>query len=574
MFVRAVPALLFALALAPIPAFAGFDEDGLLYVSPAGAANNATGMALALQPDGGFYVAGTSSLRDTLDAPTFELRRFDADGNEDAGFGVSQQHEGTMNLSPRSLLVQPDGAVISAITLTNPGSPTDGYTRIRRHASDGGPAPGFDEFSFDPSLQADRLDVLALQADGRILATGYRRDMTNSVYVGVVARLLPNGHLDVDFGTDGYVTIADLSSEIFFQTSYDFITPTSVNLLADGRIVVIGTAAAPFAQRSEIFFVRLLPDGSRDPSFNGGDPKLYAHRDGNNVGFINGAGAADVSPEGVMLVGGRSTAGGDGRACLLQFDIDGALMAEECDSFGASDSLSDVQLLPNGGAVGVGSFYDGSFTSAALMAVFDGGLQFSGAFSGRFTSADHAHMLFAVAFDPHRNRLISLGSGVTEQGGLYSNRWALASDTLAADLDATPDPIVPAPALEVQPGADASATYTLTGLDRFVRMPARVSGGRLSVNGVAIEAAADTLPALGFYTAFEDPAALDAVVSHGAPLALDASTQTVVEAGGVVRSNNLALTIGPVERFTFASVTRAKPATVVVFSDDFETVSP
>lgn len=564
--------LLLAL-LAPSLAGAAFDDDGILYISPAGSANNALGRAIALRSDGAFHVAGISYERGVSGEPTLELRRFDADGNEDAGFRVSQQHLGTMNLSTRALLVQPDNAVVVAITLTNPATPTDSYTRIQRLRSDGSADPSFGTFSFDASSGADALDVLALQADGKILAAGYKPRTGGGGYAGVVARLMPDGSLDSDFGTDGYVHIDDLVSTNF-GLAYTFVALSSINLLVDGRIQVTGTAEDSIGTYSEMLFMRLLPDGSRDPAFNGGEPRLYAHRSGNNIGFTSDAYGADVSPEGVLLVGASTTAGGSNRACLLQFDSNADLVAEACDDFGSGNRLTDVQLLPNGGAVGVGAYFDGGFDEAAMMAVYDTGLQFSGAFSGRFTSADRGHSLSAVAYDPHHRRLLSLGSGITMQDGLYSNRWAVASDGLAVALDATPDPVDLGPPVEVHPGEDAHAVAVLAGIDPYVRMPVRMSNGRLAVNGVGLVADATSPQALGFFTAFDQPATFEAQVSHPTPLLPDEVTETTLALGGVVRSNNLALTVGPVQRATFVSVTRTEPRPTSVFADDFEPSAP
>lgn len=572
MVIRAGIVLLLLVALTSA-AHATFDEDGVMYVSPAGQANNAIGRSLALRADGKFHAAGISYVRGVSDEPTLEIRRFDADGHQDAAFSVSQLHLGSMSLSPRSLLVQRDDAVIVATTLANQASPSDSYTRIQRFLDDGGTDSSFSSFTFDPSMGADSLNVLAMQVDGKVLAAGYMPRINGGGYVGVVARLLPGGSLDHAFGDEGYVRIGDLVSSNFGLTYSDFF-PASLNLLADGRIMLTGTVSDGFGAYSEMLFTRLLPDGSFDPDFNGGEPKLYAHRLGSNIGFINSANAADVSPEGVILVGGRTTAGGTGRACLLQFDPNGMLVAEACAGYGSHARLTDVQLLPNGGAVGVGSYLDGSLEENALMAIYDAGLQFSGQYSGRFTSADRAHNLAAMAFDPYQNRMISLGTGITMLSGQYSNRWAFASDALAADLDATPDPVTLGSPLEVHPGDQASAVFQLSGLDPFVRMPVRVSGGHLSSGGHEVAAGFTPPAALGFFTSSQHPALLNMTVSHMAPMALDETTVTTMEFGGVVRSNNLTLTVGPTETVLFSSVTRENPSSGELFADGFEDAPP
>lgn len=126
----------------------------------------------------------------------------------------------------------------------------------------------------------------------------------------------------------------------------------------------------------------------------------------------------------------------------------------------------------------------------------------------------------------------------------------------------------------MRPGDEASATFLLSGLDAFVRMPVRVSGGRLTFNGIAIEAGAHPPAALGFFTSSQQPAMFDMEVSHLAPLTLDETTVTALEFGGVVRSSNLALTVGPTVSATFSSVTRDNPMPNGMFSDGFEAPVP
>lgn len=549
----------------------GFDGDGVLYVSPTGDANNAFGAALALRPEGGFYVAGVAHARGVADAPSLQLRRFDGDGVEDRGFAVALQHAGTMSVSHRGLLVQPDGAVLLAATLSNASSPLDTYTRVLRYSDAGVSDPGFSPFTFDASLGADRLDVLALQLDGRILAAGSVPDASGTGYDAVVARLRADGSLDTAFGDDGFVRVGPAASDTFAGVTYTWLGFTSIALLGDGRILLTGVADTTTGTRTELLFVRLLPDGSRDPSFNGGEPQVYAHRSGNVAGVRTTGGVADVSPDGVFLVGASDTSTGSHRACLLQFDVDGVLSGDACASLGDYDSIADVQLLPNGGGVGVGSFYSGG-TTAAVVAIHDAGVQFDGEFVWRFPAADESHDLRAVAFDPVRQRLLSLGTGITQLDGLYSNRWVIASDGLAAALDTEPDPVDGGPMLDAAPGALAGIDRAVVGFDRFVRLPIRVSNGRVDVNGVRTESTDALQPALGFHTDFNDPAAFVMRVEHDAADMPGALRHTRVQVGGVVRSNNLALTVGPRSDVVLSS--RAVEGATVgpVFGDGFESL--
>lgn len=557
------------LALACCGPAAAFDEDGVVYVSPAGSANNALGSTLALQPDGSFVVTGVSFVRGVADEPTLQLRRFDPDGAQDPAFAVSLQHAGTMSIARRGLLVEADGGVIVATTLTNPASPLDSYSRVLRFLPDGQPDPAFPAFEFDATSGADRLDVLAMQLDGRLLVAGSTPDAAGTGYDAIVSRRHPEGTLDTDFGTDGYVRVGPIDSSTFASTTYTWLSFTSIGLLADGRILLTGSAETSTGAGVELLFVRLLPDGAADPDFNGGEPIVYAHRNGNTVGARTTGGVSDVSPEGVFLVGASDTSTGSHRACLLQFDVDGSRMAEACRSLGDYDSISDVQLLPNGGAVGVGSFYDGG-TTAGLLAIYDGGLAFGGDMSSRFRWASHGHSLAATTFDPTRQRLLSLGTGITQEAGLYSNRWVMASDTLAAAFDSAPDAIDAGPELKVPPAAVAGIDREIEGFDRFVRLPVRVGNGRVHIDGLTIASSADAHAALGFVTSFDDPARLALRIEHDAATTPGDITQTSVRIGGVVRSNNPSLTLGPVIEVLVTSRATEGGSTIRIFGNGFE----
>lgn len=570
---RLIPAFALATAMAVPAALAqGFDAEGVRHIAPGIATNNAQATALALQPDGGFVVGGVGVDRDNADNKTLHLRRFQSDGSDAGGFSISLQHSGELNLGPRSLLVQPDGAVIAAYSLANASSPTDSYSRVVRYSANGSDDPTFINFRFDNTLKVDQLSVLALQADGKILAAGstsapitYPDGSTAEGQTAIVARLNADGTLDSSFNNDGYVRIpAPLASPNFFQRSYPVAAISSVNLLPDGRIFLAGTASSDFTTDSELLFLRLNADGSRDPDFNNGQPKLWAVRTGltsGSIGAVNTAGAADVAPDGSFVIAGRTTAGGSGNAVLLLFDPSGTPLAQELDALGTFDRYSDVQLLPTGGVVAVGSLNDGG-TSRGLMAIYPDGLGFTGFVFDRFGSQTRSHLLSATAYDPEAHRLVSVGSGVVETQGLFAFQWALAADPLPGSIDVLPDPFTFPVRTNVASGAAVqSQAVDITGLGEALRIPLRLFNGDARVDLLNFT---DTPPpdlgTLRFITPAGVPPVLSAQLGHTAAASADTVTQTRLTIGGVVRSTNLALTTGATRTGVFESRTAAAGA--------------
>ncbi len=560
---------LFLAAVHPGAALAQFDPDGVQYLSPFGEANNALGAALAVHADGSYTVAGTAIARGEI-APVYLLaRRFAADGSPDPSFNFSLQHGAAINLGARSLLALPDGGVLLAYTLANPDSPNDSFTRVVKLDANGDPAPGFTTYVFDPTLGADEAHTLALQADGRILMAGSRPPLNGgSQRMAVALRLNANGSVDTSFSSDGFFTQPALPSPNQFQTFLSEPTFSGIGLLADGRIQLVGTASNFTGGQSEILLVRLRVNGSFDAGFNGGAPRLYAHRRGNNTGLRTEGSAADVSPEGVILVGGFSTAGGSNAPYLWQFDASGQLMASASEELDDFHTVRDVQLLPNAGAVAVGSYTDASVTGA-LVAVYPQGVGFSGGFFGRFSSSARDHSLSALAYLPDSAKLLGFGTGVTQAAGLFSNRWVLTLDSLPT-LDLLPTLPSTLRFEGVAPGAMVdSGALSLPGVSDFVRVPLRVRSGTLEVGSSSVDSPDETSPRLLWANSSGNPAALGLRLRHSAAPTLGVETVTRLQAGGVVRSHNHALTVGSTAELRMESLTGQGNA---IFANGFENV--
>lgn len=547
-----------AALLLSFQAAANFDGDGLRLVSPTPIpADGSLAQALALAPDGRFYVSGYSTSNSDPDTKTLYILRFNADGSTSPGFEVSAQYSGSVNQSARSLLVQPDGLVISAVTLANSLSPGDSFTRITRYFANGSLDNDFSTFSFDPTLRSDALDVLALQADGRILAAGSRASLTggSDERFAVLARLNADGTLDTSFGSQGYASIGIQTSTVFFQTSYPQLSIRSVNLLEDGRIAIAGTASSSVFSDSEILLARYLSDGSPDPDFNSGEPLLQPVYAGNSAGTRNGVRSADVAPDGTWLVSVNTNAGNQSQSCLLQFNPAGALITQVCKALSTTDSLNDVQLLPTGGVVAAGSF-DTSPT-AALFSIYAQGLGFDGSHDEVFSSSLF-RSLAVLAYDPDRNRVVVAGQGVEQVSGQNRSRWLIGQLAVPA-IDVLPDTFSFMRQEGVAPNQVVnSETLNVGGVDANVRIPFRLTAGQGVIAGISISDAGEGR--LGFVSPSGNPPRISVALSHTADASTDTATSTRLTLGGVVRSHNLALTVGSTRTGSLDSLTASAVA--------------
>jgi len=156
----------------------------------------------------------------------------------------------------------------------------------------------------------DEGGAMALLADGRIVIVGQARTQGSPDEVrGGVARITADGQRDPSFGTSNGVAYleAPAGTMQFF--------PRAVAAYDDGRIVVGSTAFAT----SEVAFLvaRLLPDGSRDPSWNGGNDTVVVPGPGSFRELM----ALAVQPDGAVVGAGYTDAAGNGRMRVVLFRL-------------------------------------------------------------------------------------------------------------------------------------------------------------------------------------------------------------------------------------------------------------
>ena len=189
---------------------------------------------------------------------------------------------------------------------------------------------------------ANRHEALASWGSGCVIL----RETSSNDFA--IARLLPNGSLDPDFGGDGRVTVAFDLADTLEDTALE------LNLADDGSIFVSGGVKA---SGYDFAVVKLQPDGTPDPTFGTGGKVTVAFDLGDTNDDIAYGGA--LQPDGKFVFSGFAGAPTPDIA-LARLDVD----AEDQDTFARSlRQLDELFLL-----VVVGEFNAGksAFINALL----------------------------------------------------------------------------------------------------------------------------------------------------------------------------------------------------------------
>jgi uncharacterized delta-60 repeat protein len=197
--------------------------------------------AVALQPDGKIVVAGQGGTG-------INVLRLNPDGTLDATFdgdGVTVVPEPNGYNLAEALALQPDGKIVVGGYSSDTNGQNFDLELIRLNA-DGSPDTTFDGDGVlvtDLGTDLEEIMSLALQPDGKILASGYRSPAPNTAQ-GVIVRYNTDGSLDTGFGDNGVFGIGDTPNII-----------VALALYPDSKLVAAGTTNLVF---NEDFMVARL----------------------------------------------------------------------------------------------------------------------------------------------------------------------------------------------------------------------------------------------------------------------------------------------------------------------------
>ena len=278
---------------------ANFDTDGIVTTPFFGKGAGAN--AVAVQPDGKILVAGFADQASGFNSD-FALARYDPDGTLDTSFdsdGIVTTDLNGQDDNITGLAIQPDGKIVAV------GTAGDDVA-LARYMPDGKLDPNFGTAGFKITDLGfvDVANGVALAPGGQILLAGYTigTKLNNDF---LLERYDTDGTLDTTFGTGGAVK-TDLSAGDDFAE----------NLVVDaaGRIILVGESTSPTSTPfTDMALARYNADGTPDTGFA---------TNGILTADFHGRGdfgkAVAIDPQGRIVAAGYTANGGDTQFALMR----------------------------------------------------------------------------------------------------------------------------------------------------------------------------------------------------------------------------------------------------------------
>jgi len=276
---------------------------------------------MALQADGKIVVTGEAGYlsRD----PRIGVTRYNLDGTLDGSFGGDGKV--VTDVTPREdwgdgIAIQADGKIVVGGGCGYSDALKKGSVCAVRYNADGTLDGSFGAGGakrVDVTATRDWANSVTLQNDGAVVLAGESGFGTRNPNF-VVVRLDATGARDPSFGADGVRTIA-------VTGNHD--AALAVGVQADGKIVAAGGAGWTRTVPSRFAAVRLLADGSLDPSFSGDGIRTAAMPIRNS-----GANGLAIQPDGKLVLVGSA----GGQIAVARWNTDGSWDA----SFSADGRLT------------------------------------------------------------------------------------------------------------------------------------------------------------------------------------------------------------------------------------------
>jgi uncharacterized delta-60 repeat protein len=347
-----------------------FGNGGKVLTDLSGGIDNLS--KIALQSDGKIVAVGDYRL--TNGNSHIQLARYNSNGTLDTAFGTGGRVTTTVSNFgdfADDVIIQPDGKIIVAGSVTSPGV-VDSSFLLLRYNSNGTLDTTFGTGGIVITNIGDYLDgvtAIALQGDGKIVASGFRaivrppgEERNGDI---ALARYNSNGSLDTTFGTGGK-TISDFGPfpDYFADDATDII------ILPDGKIVIVGDSDG--AGYYDFLIARYNANGTLDTSFGTNGITKTDLGDG----YEDGAAAAALQPDGkIVSVGAALPSSYDLDFSLIRYNANGSLDS----TFGTGgkvvfglenlhdEELSNVAIQSDGKILALGDSNSGNNSGFLLL---------------------------------------------------------------------------------------------------------------------------------------------------------------------------------------------------------------
>ena len=274
----------------------------------------------------------------------------------------------------RSVILQPDGKIV-----------VGGYTSngikdlfcLVRYLPDGSLDMGFGSNGkvLSAFTSTSVGSVLALQEDGKILLSGHAWSGSENQFA--MMRYLSNGSPDSTFGVHGQVQAGFTMKNAISR---------AMTIQPDGKIILAGNTYSETSDFDNFSLIRFLTDGSIDNNF-GSSGKVEIGIGEFTRDWIN---SIALEPSGKIIAAGYS----QDQFALVRLHIDGSLDASFGNSGivttsfgGATNSLiNDVVVQADGKIVAAGRVIDGTGQHGMARYESDGSLDPTFATNGKFSS--------------------------------------------------------------------------------------------------------------------------------------------------------------------------------------------
>ena len=276
--------------------------------------------SVVVQQDGKIVVGGYSFFDSQTVAgyiTTFFLYRLNSNGTTDTTFGtngivITSFYDQMMRAQITALAIQPDGRIVATGYTTSISSGGIVSIAAARYNTDGSPDSTFDgdgKILININASGNRGSAILVQADGKLVIGGSVRDTSASITDFALVRLNSDGSFDAGFDGDGKLTTR-------FGAATTAIT--GIGIQTDGKIVAAGNYIEGTVR--DIAAARYNTDGSLDTSFDG-DGKLNTDI-GNDI-----VGGMRIQPDGKIVVCGQSLVAPNPLFAFLsvRYNTDGSL---------------------------------------------------------------------------------------------------------------------------------------------------------------------------------------------------------------------------------------------------------